>query len=91
MPWRGVSVVSRERGGDVGIVHVLLRIIVAPFVVVVGFRFRQSLSPARRDLAFPFLVLSFLRIHLRSRVVLLRNVFSFLMPLSFFICRVRCA
>ena len=83
MTWRGVSVVPQEREGDVGIVHVFLRIRVALFVADVVFRFRQSLYPAHRDLAFSSFFLSFRRIHLRSRVLLLRIVFSFLVSFSF--------
>ena len=67
------------------------RIRVAPFVVVVVFRYRQSRSPARSDPAFSFPVLSFRRIHLRCRVVVLCIAFSFLVPFSFSVCRVRCA
>ena len=65
------------------------RIRVASFLVVVLFRFRQSPSPSRRDTAFAFPVLSFRRIHLLSRVVLLRVVLFFFRAV--FVFRLSCS
>ena len=78
----------RKRGVDVGIVHVFRRIRVDPFVVVVVFRFRQSLTLAPVISLFPF---SFSRFGVSIFVlvfVLLRIVVSFLVSFSFSVCRV---